>query len=122
MAHRPAKQDFGTINQPMDILGENPPIPPKKTQSHAVLPDLHDGKNFKPGGNNTKFNRVHDTIDKFPPYQPNPPKELKRKIKVEGEEERPGFKLTYNYKSRPTPSIAVNYRNLKASFPSSFRI
>jgi hypothetical protein len=41
---------------------------------------------------------------------------------VEGEEERPGFKLTYNYKTRPTPSIAVNYRNLKASFPSSFRI
>jgi len=83
---------------------------------------LHEGKNFKPGGNNTNFNRVHDTIDKFPHYQPNPPKELKRKIKVEGEEERPGFKLTYNYKSRPTPSVAVNFRNLKAAFPSSFRI
>jgi hypothetical protein len=66
--------------------------------------------------------RVHDTIVKFPPYLPNPPKELKRKIKVEGEEEKPSFKLTYNFKSRPTPSVAVNFRNLKASFPSSFRI
>jgi hypothetical protein len=31
MAHRPGKQDFGTISQPVDVYGENPQIPPKKT-------------------------------------------------------------------------------------------
>jgi len=51
----------------------------------------------------------------------NPPRELKRKVVVEGEEEdRPRFKLTYNLRSRPTPSVATNYRNLKASYPMAF--
>jgi hypothetical protein len=52
---------------------------------------------------------------------PNPPKELKRKVIVEGEEEdRPRFKLTYNGVTRPTPSVATNFRNLKASYPMAF--
>jgi hypothetical protein len=49
---------------------------------------------------------------------PNPPREIKRKIPVEGEEERRGFRATTKVLTRPTPSIAVNYRNLKASYPS----
>jgi hypothetical protein len=51
---------------------------------------------------------------------PNPPKELKRKPIVEGEEDRPLFKLTYNHRTRPTPSVATNFRNLKASYPMAF--
>lgn len=101
-------------------------MPPKKekiSQSAAVLPDvegvepLHD-KAFKPSG---PKKGVHSTIGNYPQYLPNPPKELKRKIVVEGEEdERPRFKLTYNLRSRPCPSVATNTRNLKASFPSAF--
>jgi hypothetical protein len=54
---------------------------------------------------------------------PNPPKELKRKVIVEGEEEdRPRFKLTYNERTRPTPSVATNFRNLKSQFPRAFSV
>jgi len=52
---------------------------------------------------------------------PNPPKELKRVKKEEGEEEdRPRFKLTYNLRSRPCPSVATNFRNLKSAYPAAF--
>jgi len=87
------------------------------------LPDLpgvepmHD-KAFKPGG---PKKGLHPTIGGHPQFMPNPPKELKRKVIVEGEEEdRPRFKLTYNGVTRPTPSVATNFRNLKASYPMAF--
>ena len=52
---------------------------------------------------------------------PNPPRELKRKIKnEEDEEDRPRFKLTYNLRSRPCPSVATNFRNLKSAYPAAF--
>lgn len=62
------------------------------------------------------------TLDSFPKYMENPTKSLTRKRKVEGEDEdeRPKFRLTHRYKSRPTPSVVTNVRNLKASFPSVF--
>jgi len=74
---------------------------------------LHD-KPFKPANPPKKGNQ--QTLDKFPPYMPNPPVEKKRKKPVEGEEveERPGFKATYKGLSRPTPSVALNVRNLKS--------
>lgn len=117
---------FGTFNNPKDVYGEDRPMPPKRekvSQSAAALPDvepvepLHD-KAFKPSGPKKS---IHPTIGGFPPYQPNPPRELKRKIIVEGEEEeRPRFKMTYNQKSLPCKSVATNYRNLKSAFPSAF--
>jgi hypothetical protein len=64
------------------------------------------------------------TIGKIPEYKPNPMKFLTRKIKAEGEEEeevkRP-FRKTHNFKSRPTPTIACNIRNIKSAFPTVFR-
>ena len=61
------------------------------------------------------------TLSAFPEYKENPPKELTRKRPVEGEEDDgPKFKLTHRFKSRPTPSVVTNMRNLKASFPSVF--
>jgi hypothetical protein len=78
---------------------------------------LHD-KAFKPA-NPGKVGVLH-TFEKFPNYLPNPPREIKRKIPVEGEEERRGFRATTKVLTRPTPSIAVNYRNLKANYPSQF--
>jgi len=118
---------FGTFNNPKNVYGEDRPMPPKRekvSQSAVELPDvpvepMHD-KAFKPSG---PKKGVHPTIGAHPPYMPNPPRELKRKVIVEGEEEeRPRFKLTYNLRSRPCPSVATNYRNLKASFPSAFSL
>ena len=51
----------------------------------------------------------------------NPLKFTERKKPVEGEESGPAFKSATNFKSRPTPSVATNIRNLKSSFPSVFR-
>ena len=81
---------------------------------------MHD-KPFKPSHPSKKGN-IKGTLDKFPEYLPNPPKEVKRKVVAEGEEEEapPGFKVTYRYKSRPTPSVATNIRNLKSSYPTAF--
>jgi len=65
----------------------------------------------------------HCTIEKFPLYKEDPPKEVKRIKYEDGKEPEvpPGFKMTYNRKSSPTPSVACNIRNLKSSFPASFR-
>jgi hypothetical protein len=61
------------------------------------------------------------TIEKFPVYMENPLTFIERKKPIEGEEPRPAFKKATNYKSRPTPSVVTNLRNIKASFPSIFR-
>jgi hypothetical protein len=112
------------------VFGSDRVLPPvmskeKVTQSAADLlqegqaaEPLHD-KAFRPSG---PKKGIHPTIGPHPPYMPNPPREIKRKVVVEGEEEeeRPGFKMTYNHRSRPCPSVATNYRNLKATFPSAF--
>lgn len=80
---------------------------------------MHD-RAFRPGGLIGPKKKLYPTIDKFPEYQPNPPTELKRKFPVEGAEDIPKFKLTYNKKTRPCMSVATNYRNLKSAYPSSF--
>lgn len=64
---------------------------------------------------------INRTINKFPDYKEDPPKKLTRKIPIEGVDDGPKFKPTYNERSRPSPSVATNFRNLKASFPSAFR-
>jgi hypothetical protein len=92
--------------------------PPK---AKPVVGEIHDGKNFRPS--NPGKNGHNKCLGKFPEYKENPLKFITRKKPVEGEEEaeiKP-FKKTHNVKSRPTPSIQTNLRNLKASFPSVFR-
>ena len=93
------------------------PIPPKPVKEKPKIDD--ERPPFKPShppkvGHNK-------SIGRFPQYLPDPPKQLKRKVAEEGTEEPPKFKMTHNHKSRPTPSVATNLRNLKASFPSVFR-
>ena len=61
------------------------------------------------------------TIMRFPAYKEDPKKPIERKMPVEGEELPPKFKPTHNSKSRPTPSIATNMRNIKSALPSLFR-
>lgn len=103
---------------------ENPRIPERKVPEPEPIPEgqepLHD-KPFKPS-NPPKRGALKGALGKFPEYLPNPPVELKRKVAAEGEEEEapPGFKVTYRFKSRPTPSVATNIRNLKSSYPSAF--
>ena len=92
--------------------------PPKR---RPAVGEIHDGKQFypsKPG--KVGYNKC---LAPFPEYKENPLKFVTRKKAVEGEEpeEMKPFKKTHNGKSRPSPSIQTNLRNLKASFPSVFR-
>ena len=62
------------------------------------------------------------TIDKFPVYIEEGVKEITKRREVDPDAPPiPKFKPTHNYKTRPTPSVAVNIRNLKSAFPSVFR-
>ena len=108
------------FNSHKKVYMEDPPVPQRKPKASPPRPELHD-KPFKPANPPKKGN--HHTLQKFPQYLPNPPVEKKRVKKEEGmeEEERPGFKATYKGLSRPTPSVATNFRNLKSQFPSAFR-
>ena len=111
-AFNPVKEVFGT-----DI----PPVkeesgPRKRTASpHAPLHD----KPFKPS--NPPKRGYNKTLDKFPAYKEDPVKGIERKKPVEGEEERPKFKPSFNKKSMPMVPVATNFRNLKTEFPSIFR-
>lgn len=53
-------------------------------------------------------------------YMENPKTPLKRRPEPD-DDEKPGFKATYKGLSRPSPSVATNFRNLKSQFPSAFR-
>ena len=93
---------------------EDPPIPAKPVVKPPPPAELHD-RPFRP----TNPPRKGKSIGKFPEWLKSPPEE-KKPAKKEEEEERPGFKCTYRGLSIPMPSIATNYRNLKASYPSAF--
>jgi hypothetical protein len=105
------------FNNFRQVYEENPPIPPRQPAPEPPRPQIHDHP-FKPT-NPPKKGVV--TIGKHPEYIPNPPVEKKPVRKAEGEEERKGFKAPTQFRSRPTPSVATNIRNLKASYPTMFR-
>jgi hypothetical protein len=112
------------FNSFRQVYEENPMIPArpekKKEEESPEKEPLHD-KPFRPS-HPSKKGAIKGTLEKFPEYLPNPPVEKKRKVLSEGEEDEipPGFKVTYRFKSRPTPSVATNHRNLKASYPTAF--
>ena len=107
----------GVFNSEQAIRGEDVPIParsPKASPKH-----FENEAPFKPSmppkaGLKGPFN-------KFPVYMENPRKEVTRKRPVEGEDEVLAFKSPTKERSRPTPSVQLNHRNLKASFPSAFK-
>jgi hypothetical protein len=121
----PRAKHTDTFNNAKQVYMEDPPIPPKKIKEEAKhIPPGKEGathdRAFKPSNPGRKG--IFGTIDKFPEHSPDPPTEKKRVIKDENAPESPpGFKATYKYKSRPSPSVATNLRNLKASFPGAFR-
>ena len=118
----PRAKHTDTFNKPRQVYEENPPIPRKKTppKEEPKGDPLHD-KAFKPANPGRKG--IQGMISKFPAHVPDPPVEKKRVVYAEGEEPEspPGFKATYRFRSSPSPSVATNFRNLKASFPSAFK-
>jgi hypothetical protein len=110
-----------SFNTNRQVYEENPMIPARKPAPVAELAEgaekpepLHD-KPFRPS-NPSKKGAIKGALEKFPAYLPDPPVEKKRKVLAEGEEEDTmlGFKATYRLKTRPTPSVATNFRNLKS--------
>lgn len=85
----------------------------------TAQPTCEHERAFRPA--NPAKKGANSTINKFPKYMENPGKQISRVRPVEGEDPPPRFKMTTNSYSRPTPSIATNMRNMKASFPSVFR-
>lgn len=103
----------GTINSTREMM-DGPSLAAKReTKSQSVLPSLHD-KQFNPSGRNTNNKRCHDFIGKFPAHVPDPVP-VPEKKPPKAEDAPPSFKLSHKYKSRPTPTIACNIRNLRSA-------
>lgn len=81
------------------------------------MSDIHEGASFRPAGPGKK----NTLLGKFPEFMPDPPKQLKRKVKDENAEDIPSFKPTTKVFSRPTPSVVTNFRNIRSAFPGVFR-
>lgn len=107
-----------TFNTNRAILEENPMLPHRAVKPKTAPAIEHD-KPFKPS--HPPRRGYNKTLAKFPLYQEDPKKPITRKVLIEGEEDKEKFKPTHNVKSRPTPSVATNMRNMKAAFPSVFR-
>ena len=110
-------QKWGTFNNPLDVYGEDVPIPARPPKAKPERPELHD-RAFRTSGPPKKGKL--GTLGKFPEHRADPPRVRKPIKKEDTEDQPPGFKTTKKYMSRPTPSVATNFRNLKASFPTAF--
>ena len=114
---------FGTFNNPIDVIGTGKEVPnyaapkeekvlkPSESTPVVALEPLHD-RAFRPAMPGKKGNQ--STIAKFPEWKGDRPNELKRKIKDPAAEDIPSFKMTTKEFTRPTPSVATNFRNLKS--------
>lgn len=107
----PVRQRFGLPETPQEFKVKTIRTPSLAEQDRAWR-----------AGQPIRSGQSKMSISPFPNYMENPPKELKRKMPVEGEPEAPpGFRLTHRQTiTRPTPSVVCNMRNMKASFPSVF--
>lgn len=112
-----AKQ-IGNFNSLKAVFGEDPMIPARPAKEE-MKPAMEHDVAFKPAKPARSGHSC--TFEKFPVYMENPLKFTTRKQVVEGEETPPAFKSATLFKSRPTPSVVCNVRNLKASFPSIFK-
>lgn len=88
---------FVTIKE---AYGEDVPLPHKKppvVEKPAVTHDVP----FKPCAKPPRQG-YNCTLSKHPEYKPCPPKEFKRKVRMETDpDEPPAFKMTHKHKSRP---------------------
>lgn len=110
---------WGGFNKSREVLGEDVAIPHRQPKP-AMTPPMEQEFAFKPA--KPPRTGYSCTFEKFPQYMENPLKFLTRKQPVEGEEDaKPSFKSATRFKSRPSPSIVTNMRNMKSSFPSIFK-
>lgn len=101
------------------VYGEDVHLPPKPPAA-KLKPEITHDMPFKPARPPRTGHAC--TLEPYPKHEPNPPKPVVRKIRLEGDPEpAPAFRLTHKYKSRPTTTIACNLKNLKTSFPSIFK-
>ena len=69
---------------------------------------------FTSNGNKTTNKRVHDFIGPVPKHIPCPhPQSAMNKRKETDPDAPPAFRPSHNHKSRATPSVALNLRNLR---------
>lgn len=111
-------KDIGLFNKDKEVYDLKTEIP-AKPRKQPMAPPMEQEFAFKPA--KPPRRGYSCTFEKFPNYMENPLKFTERKIPVEGEEKPPAFKSATNFKSRPTPSVVTNLRNMKSSFPSVFR-
>lgn len=111
-------RQIGNFNSAKAVFGEDPQIPARAPKSEMKPPMVQELA-FKPAKPARSGHSC--TFEKFPVYMENPLKFTQRKQVVEGEEHPPAFKSATLFKSRPTPSVVCNIRNLKSSFPSVFK-
>lgn len=93
---------------------EDPPVPAREIVKKEVEACDHD-RPFRLGGKGKSG--INGAFEKYPEYLPNPLKFVERKVPDEDEDIPPGFKPSCNGYSRPTPSVQLNLRNLKAAYP-----
>ena len=104
------------FNTSRAVIGEDVPIPHRQPKPKPAPLMEHD-KPFRPSHPPKKG--YNSPLGAFPEYMENPLKPVTRK--PEEEDDRKKFRPTHNSKSRPTPSVQTNLRNLKASFPTIFK-
>ena len=92
------------------------PEPKVRTKTPPLME--HD-RAFKPS--NPAKRGYNKSLSPFPKYVEDPVKHVERNRERENEDEKPKFKPTHIGKSRPSPSVQTNMRNLKASFPTVFK-
>lgn len=110
---------MGLFNKHSVVYDLKTEIPHRVKKVREVAKAEHD-RPFRPS-NPPKVGH-NKTLAAFPDYKENPLKFTTRKKTEEGgEDEKPAFKMTHVFKTRPTPSVQTNLRNLKTSFPSVFR-
>ncbi len=98
------------------VIGEDRDYPHRKP-SPKQGPLMEHDKPFRPSQPpKIGYNKC---LAPFPKYEEDPLKFVERK--PEEEDEKPRFKPASLPKTRPTPSVQTNLRNLKASFPSVFK-
>ena len=102
----------------MAVLNEDKPIPQRKPRTRTPPLMDHD-KPFKPS--NPPKRGYNKSLAPFPMYIEDPLKPVTRKPEDEEEMMKKKFKPSHPAKSRPTPSITTNLRNIKASFPTMFK-
>ena len=104
------------FNSHLAVIGEDRPYPAREARPKTPPLMEHD-KPFRPS-NPGKIG-YNKSLSPFPKYMEDPFKHVTRKM--EEEDDKKKFRPTHNSKSRPTPSVQTNMRNLKASFPTIFK-